>query len=157
MQNTHIRRLLRPLHEALVDLTGWINRPQNDVILLREAGVSLDRALFPLLVLIQRRGPLGIGDLADRVGRDYTTVSRQVAKLDSLGLIRRRPGTTDRRVTETIVTAEGQAVSDLLDAARARLAEQSLASWDEQDLEDLTRLLRRFVDNLMAGHGPDAP
>jgi hypothetical protein len=38
------------LHEALLDLVGFINRPQNDAILLRDAGVSLDRALFPLLV-----------------------------------------------------------------------------------------------------------
>jgi DNA-binding MarR family transcriptional regulator len=136
------------LHEVLIDLAGLINRPQNDMTLLRAAGVSLDRALFPLLVLIQRRGPLGVGDLADRVGRDYTTVSRQVAKLESLGLIQRRPGKADRRVTEAIVTERGQAVSDLLDAARERLAEQALATWSEQDLTDLTRLLRRFVDNV---------
>jgi predicted transcriptional regulator len=28
--------------------------------------------------------------LADRVGRDYTTVSRQVAKLESFGLVKRQ-------------------------------------------------------------------
>ncbi len=95
MQNTHIRDLLRRLHEALIDVVGIFNRPQNDVVLLREAGVSLDRALFPLLVLIQRRGPLGVGALADWVGRDYTTVSRQVAKLERLDLVaRRRPRPT---------------------------------------------------------------
>src|SRR5208282_2837102 len=80
VQETHASDVLPQLHEALIDVVGFFNRPQNDVILLREAGVSLDRALFPLLVLIQRRGPLGVGELADRVGRDYTTVSRQVAK-----------------------------------------------------------------------------
>jgi DNA-binding MarR family transcriptional regulator len=104
VQNTHKRDVLRRLHEALIDVVGFFNRPQNDVILLREAGVSLDRALFPLLVLIERRGPLGVGELADRVGRDYTTVSRQVAKLESLGLVTRRSGKTDRRVTEAVVT-----------------------------------------------------
>ena len=93
MQNTHIppRRCAR-CTTALIDVVGFFNRPQNDAILLREAGVSLDRALFPLLVLIQRRGPLGVGELADRVGRDYTTVSRQVAKLENLGLVARRAG-----------------------------------------------------------------
>ena len=103
-------------------MVGFTNRPQNDVILLREAGVSLDRALFPLLVLIQRRGPLAIGELADWIGRDYTTVSRQVAKLETLGLVARRAGQTDARVTEAIVTDKGQAISDMLDAARERLA-----------------------------------
>lgn len=45
-----------------------------------------------------------VGELADSVGRDYTTVSRQVAKLESLGLIARRAGKTDRGVTEAVVT-----------------------------------------------------
>jgi DNA-binding MarR family transcriptional regulator len=153
VQNAPISIVLRPLHEALIDVVGFFNRPQNDAILLREAGVSLDRALFPLLVLIQRRGPLGVGELADRVGRDYTTVSRQVAKLENLGLVARRPGKTDRRVTEAVVTEKGQAMSKMLDAARERLATIALAEWSEQDLKDLTRLLRRFADNLVQGPG----
>jgi DNA-binding MarR family transcriptional regulator len=145
--------MLRLLHEALIDLVGFFNRPQNDAILLREAGLSLDRALFPLLVLIQRRGPLGVGELADQVGRDYTTVSRQVAKLEALGLVARRAGKTDRRVTEAVVTEKGQAMSEVLDAARERLVTIALADWNEQDLKDLTRLLRRFANNLMQGLG----
>ena len=150
MQNTHMRDVLRRLHEALIDIVGFFNRPQNDAILLREAGVSLDRAHFRLLVLVQRRGPLGEGELADRVGRDYTTVSRQMAKLESLGLVTRRAGKTDRRVTEAVVTDKGQAMSKMLDAARERLAGASLAGWSEDDLEELTRLLRRLADNLAA-------
>jgi DNA-binding MarR family transcriptional regulator len=149
VQNTHISGVLRRLHEALIDVVGFVNRPQNDVILLREAGVSLDRALFPLLVLIQRRGPLAVGELADRVGRDYTTVSRQVAKLEQLGLVARRAGKADRRVTEAVVTEKGQAMWEMLYAARERLAGNALAGWSEHDLEDLARLLRRFADNLM--------
>jgi DNA-binding MarR family transcriptional regulator len=148
VQNTHIRNALPSLHAALLDLVGFINRPQNDVILVREAGVSLDRALFPLLVLVQRRGPIGVGELADRVGRDYTTVSRQVAKMESLGLITRRAGETDRRVTEAVVTEKGQAMTELLDGARERLVTRALGNWSEQDLKELTRLLRRFADDL---------
>jgi DNA-binding MarR family transcriptional regulator len=146
-----MRGVLRLLHEALIDVVAIFNRPQNDMILLREAGVLLDRALFPLLVLIQRRGPLGVGELADRVGRDYTTVSRQVAKLESLGLVARRAGKTDRRVTEGVVTEKGQAMSEMLDAARERLAGNAIAGWSKHDLEKLARLLRRFADNLMHG------
>ena len=154
MQNTHMRAVLRLLHEALIDVVGIFNRPQNDVILLREAGVSLDRALFPLLVLTQRRGPLAVGELADRVGRDYTTVSRQVAKLENLGLVIRGAAKTDRRVTEVAVTEKGQAMSEMLDAARERLAGRALADWSKDDLKDLARLLRRFADNLQ---GPEKP
>ena len=151
VQNTHIHQVMRRLHGALVDLVGVINRPQADMILLREAGLALDRALFPLLVVIERRGPIGVGELADRAGRDYTTVSRQVAKLESLGLVARRTSPADRRVNEAVVTDKGRAMTDAIDAARERLAASILAAWSEQDLEDLTRLLRRFADDLMAG------
>ncbi len=150
MRNTHSsRRTLRTLHEALIDVIGFTNRPQNDLILLREAGVTLDRALFPLLVLIQRRGPLGIGELADWIGRDYTTVSRQVAKLETLGLVARRSGQADGRVTEAVVTDKGQAISNMLDATRERLARSALAGWSSEDLTEFARLLRRFADSLM--------
>jgi hypothetical protein len=70
---------LRQLHGALLDIVSAINRPQRDEALIREAGIALDRALFPLLVGIERFGPIGVVELADRIGCDYTTVSRQVA------------------------------------------------------------------------------
>jgi len=130
----------------MMDLVGFLNRPQADDVLLREAGVSLDRALFPLLVRIERKGPVGVVELADLAGRDHSVVSRQVAKLESLGLVERRPG-ADKRVREAVVTDKGRALTDALDAARQRLAGPMLERWSAQDRKDLARLLRRFVDD----------
>lgn len=141
---------LRDLHLAMMDLMGLANRPQPDAVLLREAGISLDRALFPLLTRIERKGPIGVVELADLAGRDHSVVSRQVAKLESLGLVERRPGATDRRVREAVVTDKGRAMTEALDAARQRLAGPMLARWSPQDRKDLTRLLRRFVDEATA-------
>jgi len=76
VQNTHIGMKLRRLHGAVLDIVSVINRPQRDEVLIKEAGIPLDRALFPLLVGVGRFGPIGVVELADRVGRDYTTVSR---------------------------------------------------------------------------------
>lgn len=136
---------LRDIHAAMMDLVGFLNRPQADDVLLREAGVSLDRALFPLLVRIERKGPIGVVDLADHAGRDHSVVSRQVAKLESLGLVERRPG-ADKRVREAVVTEKGRELTDALDAARQRLVGPMLDKWSAQDRRDLARLLRRFVD-----------
>src|SRR6266404_5847780 len=97
VQDAHISERIRALHGALIDIVSVMNRPQRDEMMVREAGISLDRALFPLLVGIERLGPIGVVDLADRVGRDYTTVSRPVAKLESLGLVERRAGAADRQ------------------------------------------------------------
>jgi DNA-binding MarR family transcriptional regulator len=140
----------RQLHDALFDLVGLLNRAGPDEALMRAAGVSLDQALFPLLVRIERKGPIGVVDLADLAGRDYSTVSRQVAKLEALGLVERRPGRTDRRVNEAVVSARGRTITDALDATRERAAHRLFASWSEHDQRELVRLIRRFADDAMA-------
>lgn len=138
----------RHLHGSVVDLVALMNLPRRDDVLLREAGVTLDRALFPLLVGIERFQPIGVVELADRAGRDHTTVSRQVAKLAELGLVERRPSAADKRVREALITPEGRRVTDALDAARHRLAGPVFAQWSDRDLLELERLMRRFVDDL---------
>lgn len=141
---------VRRLHGAMVDLVALMNRPQPDNRVLKEAGVALDRALFPLLSGIGRFGPIGVVDLADRAGRDHTTVSRQVAKLVELGLVERRPGAADARVHEASLTKKGRRMTGALAAARERIAAPILAKWSEKDLDSLVRLMRRFVDDLAA-------
>jgi DNA-binding MarR family transcriptional regulator len=146
VQRTHIREQIRALHDALIDIISVINRPQRDEMMVREAGVSLDRALFPLLVVVERRGPIGVVDLADRVGRDYTTVSRQVAKLEGLGLVQRQAAAADRRVSQAVVTAKGKAMTDAVDKARQRIVGAMFATWDDRDVKELVRLMRMFAD-----------
>jgi len=148
---------IRQLHHTLVDLVGLMNRPQRDTALLHEAGVSLDRALFPLLIAVERKGPVGVVELGELVGRDYTTVSRQIAKLDDLGLITRRPSKADRRVREAVISAKGKIVTGAIDAARERMAAVLFAKWSKRDLQDLSRLMRRFADDFQSLSMPERP
>jgi DNA-binding MarR family transcriptional regulator len=138
------------LHNTLIDLTGFMNSPRRDTALIHEAGVSLDRALFPLLMGIQRHGPIGVVELAGLAGRDYTTVSRQVTKLESLGLIARHASKADKRVRAAAITAKGRRIAAALDEARERLASEVLANWSKKELQELVRLMRRFADDLLA-------
>jgi DNA-binding MarR family transcriptional regulator len=140
---------LRTLHEALLDLSGIMNRPQPDAVLIAEAGIELDRALFPLLVRIDRRGPIGVVELAELAGRDHSTVSRQVAKLESLGLVSRYPDPKDRRVRVAAVTAKAKALTEALDAARERLWTEALSSWSPADRKALSRLVRKLADQAL--------
>jgi DNA-binding MarR family transcriptional regulator len=150
VQDAHMSERIRSLHGALLSIVSVMNRPQRDELLIREAGIPLDRALFPLLVGIERLGPIGIVDLADRVGRDYTTVSRQVTKLEGLGLVRRQTGGDDRRVREAAVTPKGKVMTDAVDAARDRLGRALFAKWNERDIEELVRLLQKFAEDIEA-------
>jgi DNA-binding MarR family transcriptional regulator len=150
VQNAHIIQSLPGLHRSLIDLVGEMNRPERDAAMLDMAGLSLERALFPLLVLVERLGPIGVGDLAGRVGRDYTTVSRQVARLEELGLVSRRPGTADRRVREATITPQGKTATDAVDAARERGSLALFKDWSRRDFDELLRLMRMLADDITA-------
>jgi DNA-binding MarR family transcriptional regulator len=142
-----MKRELAQLREALLDINGILNRPQPDSALIALAGVDLDRALFPLLVRVERRGPLGIGELAELCGRDYTTVSRQVAKLEGLGLVGRQVNAHDARIKEAVITDRGRTMTRALDGAREKIFMAVLADWDRNDVADLARLLRKLADS----------
>jgi DNA-binding MarR family transcriptional regulator len=148
VQNTHISDQLRQIHGAVLDIVGLMNRPQRDELLIRAAGIPLDRALFPLLVGIERFGPIGVVEMADRVGRDYTTVSRHVAKLESLGLVLRQASAADRRVREAVISPKGKAMTDLVDAAREKIGHAIFETWEARDVDELVRLMRKFADAL---------
>lgn len=155
VQNAHILKSLPELHRSLMDIAGLMNRPERDAQLLELAGLTLERALFPLLVGIERRGPIGVVELADGVGRDYTTVSRQVARLEQLGLVERRSLPTDKRVREAVITAKGKAATDALDRAREKMALSLLKDWTREDFDELLRLMRMFADSIGATPAPE--
>lgn len=145
MQNT---RDLDRLGAALVELASFLASPQRDDALLREAGVTLDRALFPLLVRLDAGGALAVAELAEQVGRDHTTVSRQLARLETLGLVARRADEPDRRVRTAALTEDGAAVVRAIKLARRRLLSQALAGWREADLAALAELSHRFARSM---------
>src|SRR5690606_4251088 len=148
VQDTHIPARVRELHGALIAIASVMNRPRNDQRLVAAAGIRLDQALFRLLVAIERMGPIGVVELAERLGRDYTTVSRQVARLEAMELVTRRGNAQDRRIREALVAPKGKEMTDRLDEARARLAREAFREWPERDVDELVRLMTRFAAEL---------
>lgn len=136
---------------ALMDLVGMLNSPRQDDILLKEAGVLLDRALFPLLVRIGASNSLNVAALAEQVGRDQSTVSRQTAKLERLGLIKRRAGRADQRAREAVITVEGRRLVQAITKARRRLFDKLLAEWSIGDVQAIARLNRRLAEAMKNG------
>ena len=148
VRNSHIKTRFPNLHGSLLDIVGAMNRPQIDETMLAMAGLDLEPALFTPLVLVAKLGPIGVVRLADRVGRDYTTVSRQVARLEELGLVKRRVSTADRRTREAIITRKGKTATDAVDVAREEIALTLFKGWARRDFDELVRLMRMLADRL---------
>lgn len=148
MQDAHNNYDITGFHGALLDIISVMNQPLRDEQILQAAGVQLDQILFPLLVAIGRRGPVGVVELADSLGRDYTTVSRQMKKLEAQGLALKQPNAKDRRISEVSLSETGQAMIDRISVARTRLMNQVLAGWTHEDVMALFRLTRQYADSL---------
>jgi DNA-binding MarR family transcriptional regulator len=136
---------LKALHEALLQIVNVINRPQGDNLILTRAGVSLDTALFPLLVRVSMQRNITIGELADQVGRDYSTLSRQVTRLQALGLVHSELSETDRRQRLLSVTAAGKTTLKKIDRARSAVMNEALDGWSEAEITELARMTTRLA------------
>ena len=156
MQDAHNDYDITDFHGALLDIISVMNQPLRDEQILQAAGIQLEQMLFPLLVAVGRYGPVGVVELADHLGRDYTTVSRQVKKLEAQGLACKQPNRHDRRISEVTLSASGQQMIDSIAVARRRLMNQVLAQWPEDEVQALFRLTRKYADSLQKSSPPGA-
>jgi DNA-binding MarR family transcriptional regulator len=141
------------IHAVLLQLNGYMNRPDIDQAFLARAGVKLDRALFPLLTRIGLSHPISVVELASLVGRDHSTVSRQTAKLETLGLVERQGAKGDQRVRLLSPSAAGRKMLAQFSRARRTFLDDRLASWTDEERARLLELLRRFSETIANAEG----
>lgn len=139
------------LHASFLDIVGIINRPEPDAAVLAEAGVQLDRALFPLLSRLGLHAPISVVELGLVAGKDHSTVSRQVGKLEALGLVARTPVGGDQRVRLLAPTAEGEVMLEKLRIARRAVIARWFNDWNEDDKAQLLNLLQRMLTAAPSG------
>jgi len=101
-----------------------------------------------LLVRISTSTSIGVAELAEQAGRDPSTVSRQIARLEELGLVGRQPGKKDLRIREARITSAGARTIQSITAARRRLLDQLLSDWTGEERESLPKLLRKLADEM---------
>jgi len=133
---------------AMIELTGFLNSPRQDEVLLRKAGVALDRALFPVLVRLHAGGTMGVAQLAEHVGRDPSTISRQLAKLEQMGLVDRPVSENDMRVRAARVTIAGARTIEAISKARREVLGELIQGWSIAERRLFPELLQRLAASL---------
>lgn len=144
MHNARMSDWSDELHAVFLRLHGCMNRPDLDSAFLALANVKLDRALYPLLVRIGYAEPISVVDLAGLVGRNHSTVSRQVAKLESLGLVERQVAEDDQRVRLLKPSAAGRDMLATFSNVRRRFLDERLGDWTPEERNLLLELLQRL-------------
>ncbi|HEY0402977.1 MAG: transcriptional regulator, MarR family [Blastococcus sp.] len=103
---------------------------------------------WAMLGPLERDGDQRCSALAMQVGVDASVASRQLAVLERLGYVERRPDPQDGRASLLRLTPGGAEALAAARALRAEWALTALASWDEAEARLLSDLLDRFVADL---------
>jgi DNA-binding MarR family transcriptional regulator len=128
--------------------------------LLQAAGVGVPASHFPLLAALDRLGPLSVGGVAEALGTSQPGVTRQIGKLQALGLVESQPAPGDLRLRTVDLTRDGRqlvrrakaslwpaieaAVADASGPAGRSLLEQLAALEDALSAADLSRRSARL-------------
>jgi DNA-binding MarR family transcriptional regulator len=109
---------------------------------------SLDRAAYLLLNRLEREGPVGVKALAQAMGIDSSTVTRQVAPLVEGGLVDRVPNPKDGRAVLLALSGIGRERLEQVRVSRRALMRELLADWSPEDRQRFSSLMTRFNQSM---------
>lgn len=109
---------------------------------------GLDGSEYVLLATVAAADGVRASELSARFGVDKGSISRQIGRLERLGLVRRDADPDDRRARVVVATAQGRArVNAAVDRRRTRFR-QRLSGWPVRDVARLAALLERYNADL---------
>lgn len=136
------------LHRSLISVADLVNRHDIDARIIAASGVKLDRALFPLLARVAIRPEINVAELANVVGRDHSTVSRQIVKLEQLGLIDRNVDPADSRARRLRLSPDGKAMMAKIEPIRRQWIQDHFRDWSTTERDRLVHLLEEMVSGI---------
>lgn len=111
-------------------------------------GTAVNRYSYPLLVLLERAGPLRLAQLGDRLGVSKPTVSRQVTRLVAEDLVAVAADPADSRSGLITLTEGGRTQVEEVRQRRMTPLREVLTGWDGEDRARFATLLAEFNHGL---------
>ncbi|WP_334074478.1 MULTISPECIES: MarR family winged helix-turn-helix transcriptional regulator [Paenibacillus] len=105
-------------------------------------GAEISLVQSHILYEVSRRHKPSMQEIADALGTDITTFSRQVQSLVKMKLLKKNPDAGDRRVYNLSLTAEGQFIAASIDAQMAETFEEIFLHLTEFEKETILRSVR---------------
>lgn len=90
-------------------------------------------------------------ELAQQLGLDNSTVSRQLQKLEALKLVERKEDPSDARAHLIALTPDGRHILDVVAGARREKIASVLSHWNHDEILSLIFQLARLSDELEIG------
>ena len=128
-----------------------------EVKLLREVSdAALSLPQLQLLKLMARDGRHQVNEAAHFLGVSPPAATKNIDKLEGLGLIVRERSTGDRRATLLSVSPQGRRLVEEYERRKAQLVTPVLERFRPEELAQLTTLMERFSISLLERETPEA-
>jgi DNA-binding MarR family transcriptional regulator len=123
--------------------------------LLRETtDISLTLPQFHLLKLMSINGKHQAGEVAQFLGVSAPAASKNIDKLEGLGLVLRSPLKGDRRATLLSVSPKGRKLVGRYEELKSMRLAPILENFTPEEISQFTALLRRFAISLYESDKP---
>lgn len=88
-----------------------------------------------------------MAEIANKIGRDKSTVTALIDKLVKLGYVIKERDTQDTRVVYVTLTKKGYELEPIFEAVSAKLLEVFYLGISEEEKEKLTKILNKIYSN----------
>lgn len=136
------------LERSLTTLIRLLTLPRLHDRLARRAGQPIERSAYVVLARLERLGSSRVSNLADALGVDASTASRQLGALERSGYVRRGSERGDARAASLSLTPSGKRTLAAVRRVRREFLEELVGEWPESDVCECARQIGRLVDEL---------
>lgn len=112
--------------------------------LSREVHPDMEPAAYGLLTVIRREGPIRLTELASCIGVGKPSVSRQIAFLESIGLVSKEADPLDGRAQTIRLTPRGEEKMHQVQDARREVFRERLGEWPVEELQTLAAYMAKL-------------
>lgn len=136
------------IFQSLITLVTFFNKPSRDKKMVENATINLDPSAFPIFVGIARMQPTSVRSLADTVGKNHSSVSRQINKLEKQGLVKTYYSVDDARIRLTELTKQGIHFNNLINETRRQVMRETLNDWSDKEKLELKANLSHLAETM---------
>src|SRR5918994_1387030 len=112
--------------------------------LSRQVHPDMEPAAYGLLTVIRREGPIRLTELASCIGVGKPSISRQIAFLESIGLVSKEADPQDGRAQSIRLTPKGEEKMHQVQDARRQVFRERLGEWPVEELEALATYMAKL-------------
>ncbi len=136
------------LERAVPMMTRWSTRGEVGRAMLADTDPALSRTDAWLLGRITDTGPVRLSELAEWQEVDRSTMTTQVRRLETLGLVARAPDPRDGRAVLVSATPTGVVRHRRTKRTARAVYQKLLADWTEDDLRQAAHVAARLAETL---------